>query len=281
MGFEPRHIEKFENSAGTVSQAMPLFEYEWESSQPLKAPQAAVIGGHYGVDLLGTVPGVMDFASERLRCLLYEGAGPSTVDSSLDALMSKLWSIGQGKLFTIDSAGDRRWAFARLRSMPTITWRAGDILSKGLALDFVRLSPWFSTTAISATAAKSASPATLDVTNGGNIAARRVQIRIQSSSAAGFSNIKVVNGANGHEFESTRDAASTNDELRLDTTVPELTYSTDDGVNRADDYGTYVEPPAAQKLLCFDLEPGVNTLTITCSGTPNYTITVTGDAPFA
>lgn len=282
MGFEPRRIEKIENLAGTVSVAIPLFDVEWESAQPLRTAQAAVIGSDFGVDLQATDdPGVMDFASERVRCLLYESAGPSTVDTSLDALMSKLWSIGRFKMFTIDSAGDRRYAFGRLRSMPTITWKAGDILSKGLALDLIRLSPWFSTTAISASATKTASPATLDVTNAGNIVAHRVQIRIQSSSAAGFSNIKVVNGANGHVFESTRDAASTNDELRLDTTVPEVTYSTDDGVNRDDDYGDYVEPPAGQKLLSFDMEPGVNTLTITCAGTPNYVITVTGDSAFA
>lgn len=281
MAFLPRFLEKFTNVAGTSTVTFPVFEVEWESAQALRTSQAAVIGGDFGVDLLGSSPGRMDFAAERLRCLLYESGGPSDVDTELDDLQSKLWSIGKGKLWVVDSSNARRWAFARLRSMPTITWRAGDVLSKGLALDFVRLSPWFDETGISASATKTTSPTTLDVTNSGNIAAKRVQIRIQSQSAAGFSNIKVVNGANGHEFESTRDATSTDDELRLDTTVPEVTYSTDDGVNRDDDYSNYVSPPVTQKLLSFDLEPGLNTLTITCAGTPSYVITVTADAPYA
>lgn len=281
MAFLPRYLEKFTDASGSTEVTFPGFDVEWESSQPLRSSQAPLIGSDYGADLLGTATARLDFASERFRCRVYEPGGPSDVDDTLDELLAKIWSIGRGKLWTVDSTNARRWAFARPVSLPTVAWRADDVLSKSLSLDFVRFTPWFDEAPISASATKTASPATLEVTNHGTIAATRVQIRIQSQSAAGFSNIKVVNGANGHVFESTRDATSTNDELRLDTTVPEVTYSTDDGVNRDDDYAAYVEPPLAQKLLSFDLEPGVNELTITCSGTPNYLITVTGDAPFA
>lgn len=281
MGYEPRRLEKFENAAGTVSQAIPLFEYEWESSQGLKAPQAAAIGAHYGVDLLGTSPGVMDFGAERLRCLLYEPGGPSDVDDELDDLMSKLWSIGQGKLYTIDSAGDRRWAYARLRSMPTITWRAGDILSKGLALDFVRLSSWFSETQITDTETVTADGETWVVANPGNISATRGTIRIRSNSAAGFTNPKITNETTGDEFETARDASSANDEVKLDTTVPSVEYTSDNGVNYSDDYSNYQEPPVTQRLLSFSLAPGNNTLRLNSGGTVNCDVEVAFDAPFA
>ena len=274
-----RYLSKFTSADGsTISYTFPTKAYEYESSQVVKSPRSAAVGSDYAVRLLGTAKVVRDVAAERVRAVKVDT--DANVNSEADNARSKLYLGAYGKLWTTDGT-DLRWAWAEVAEMPQITVSYGQPGMQPMAFGFTRFSDWFDDTAISATATKSASPATLDVTNPGNIAAKRVQIRIQSSSSAGFSNIKVVNGANDHEFESTRDAASANDELRLDTTVPETTYSTDDGVNRTDDYSTYVEPPTGQKLLSFELEPGVNTLTITCSGTPSYVITVTGDAPFA
>jgi len=274
-----RYLSKFTSADGSSYEyVFPLARFEYESSQGVKSPRASSIGNDYAVRLLGTAKVVRDVGMERIRCV--DNDTEANLNTEADNARSKLYLGAYGKLWTTDGT-DLRWAWAELAEMPQIEVTYQRRFVRSMVFGFVRFSDWFDDTAISATAAKSASPATLDVTNPGNIAAKRVQIRIQSSSSAGFSNIKIVNGANDHEFESTRDAASTNDELRLDTTVPEITYSTDDGVNRTDDYSTYVTPPASQKLLAFDLEPGVNTLTITCSGTPDYTITVTGDAPYA
>lgn len=282
MGFEPRRLEKFESADASISQTFPLFEFEWESQQDLRSPLAHLVGAHYGFDHRGTSPGLLDFGAERLRCMVYESAGPATVDTSLDALMSKLWSIGQGKLFTIDSAGDRRWAYARLRSMPSISWRAGDILSKGLALDFVRLSPWYGTTAFTHTETVTASPDSFTLAVPGNIDTGLVVVRFRANAIGGFSagvkleNLTAVHGIN-YVFESSRASASADSEIRLRTAnvgvtgTPDVGYSNDDGASYADDFGNLVLSTDHQ-VLAFRFAAGNNSMRATVGGTPNVDI---------
>lgn len=274
-----RYLYKWTAMDGTShAYTFPTARYELEQTQAVTSPIGKVLGGGT-VRLLGNQPVALEEAQVRIRCVFV--GSESEQDDEIDGARANLYLGALGKLWSTDIGGNERWALAEITEMPQLTVAYGSPNILPMVFGFRLFTPWFDEAPISASATKTASPATLEVTNHGTIAATRVQIRIQSQSAAGFSNIKVVNGANGHVFESTRDATSADDELRLDTTVPEVTYSTDDGVNRGDDYAAYVEPPLAQKLLSFDLEPGVNELTITCSGTPNYLITVTGDAPFA
>ncbi|MGE0688459.1 MAG: hypothetical protein AB7P33_17075 [Dehalococcoidia bacterium] len=292
MAFLPRHIEKFENIAGTLSVNVPIFEVEWESGQPLRAPRSQLLGASYGFDMLGTNPALFDFGAERVRCLLYEGAGPSTVDTSLDDLMSDLWSMGLCKIYTIDSAGARRWAYGRMQSMPTISWRGGDVLSKGLALDFLRLSPWLGTTAITHTETVTSSPDTFTVNNPGNLPATIVEIRLRANANPGFTNPKIENltavntpfGSVLYTFETARDGASSNDEVRLFTGSPaeaaSVKRSTDNGSSYADDFAQLVIG-TAHRVLAFALAPGDNSIKATIGGTANVDVQITAYAAYA
>lgn len=125
----------------SVSVAMPLADYEWESSQGLRSVQSAVVGAHYGFDHRGSAPGVKDFAHELLRCTVRED-DPGDVDTLIDEFMAGAWSIGLGKLYTIDHDNVRRWAYARLASMPGLSWRAGMIFAKTVQVEFIRMSDW-------------------------------------------------------------------------------------------------------------------------------------------
>lgn len=292
MGYEPRRVEKWVNLAGTVTVNVPSYEVEWESAQGLRAPRAVVSGASYAYDLLGTNPALFDAGSERVRCLLYEPGGPTDVDDSLDDLMSGLWGMGLCKIYVVDSAGARRWAYGRVQSMPTITWKAGDILSKGVSIDFVRLSPWLGETAITHTETVTASPDTFTVNNPGNLPATIVEVRFRSNSAAGFTNPKIENltavstpfGSVLYTFETARDAASINDEVRLFTGSPEeaaaVEYSTNNGSSYADDFAQ-ITIPTVHRVLAFALAQGDNSLKATIGGTANVDIEITAWAAYA
>ncbi len=144
MSYQPRILEKFTSIDGSVSYTFPLANYEWDSSQPLRAGTDSVIGAHYGFDYLGNAPGLKDFATETLRVLDLQ-ATPTAVDTDVDSMLSGMWSCGRGKLYTKDSSSVERWAYARLVSMPSLSWKAGDIFSKTVAWNFRRQSDWFAT----------------------------------------------------------------------------------------------------------------------------------------
>ena len=266
MGYEPRRFEKFESADAAVSQLFPLGEWEQESAQPLRTPLATITGAHFGYDLLGTAPGLMDFASETLRCIIHEST-PTLVDTAYDDLMSKLWRIGQGKLFSIDNAAVRRWAYARLRSMPTITWKAGDAFIKGASMDFVRLSPWYGTTQFSQTTAITITPQVVSVTNTGNFPIYNAVLILRGT----FVDPTITNTTNGYTFGTTRDGAGATNYLKIDAGRHTVQWSTNSGGTYADDYALYTRPLSQVALM--KLEPGANSLSIAGrTGTTNLDV---------
>lgn len=282
MSFQPRIPEKFENAGGTVSQAFPLGEFEWESVQPLRSAVASLVGAHYGFDFRGDLPGIKDFASERIRCTVLSSApgDPGNVDTDVDAIKSKFWSIGRGKLYTIDHDNARRWAWARLNAMPSLTWRAGMIFQAPITLEFLRLSDWFSTTETAVTETVTADAEEWTVTNPGNIPAEFMTIRLRANATSGISNPKITNVTTGYVLESTFDSSSANDELRIDTENGLVESSDDDGASYDDAFSTYVIPDT-QHILAMKLNPGANIIRYEGDGTPNLDVTFSFYGPWA
>lgn len=283
--FTPRILRKFESLDSSKLYIFPLVDYEWESNQELRIPSVPLIGTDYGFDLLGDNPGLRGFSEERVRFAVHSKCDPADIDSEIDSLRSNMLRAGRGKGWTIDSDGNLRWALMRLTEMPSfsivsINSQAAQKMLAVVAI-FRRQSDWFAEDQISGSGTITTSPDSIVVNNPGNLTAKRVIIRIKSNSSAGFTNPKVVNTANGHEFESETDAASVDDELKLDTSVPSVEVSFDDGVSYVDDFPNYVLPPSTQRILSFNLEPGDNTLVFTSGGTPNFDVEVLADAPYA
>lgn len=278
-----RYLHSFTNVDGGNEFIFPEARYEWSGSQALRSPQAQVIGRDFPIRLLGSRPSQMGAGQERLRFVAHGTAQEQ--DAIAMAARSKLYVNAYGKLWlkswVEDDHGDLQermeWAMAELAEMPEITVSYQSIGTMPIIFGFTRFTPFFDATPISASATKTASPATLEVTNHGNIAAKRVVITVMGT----FDDIKIVNDANGHELYVNFTGASSDDGIKLDTSVPAI-YTTDDGgVNWTPNYGIYNSPPVTQKLLSFELEPGAQELTLTSGGSPNYSIEVAAEAPFA
>lgn len=273
-----RYLEKFTSADGVISYTFPLKRYEYVPTQTLRSPRLQLSAQDYAVRLRGSAPSLLEVAQERVRCVFTGTA--SEQDDEADEARSKLYLGAFGKLYTLGDDSTRRWAEAELAEMPEITVRAGENLLQPMVFGFNRFSQWFAETQIEASETITSSGQTFVVNNPGLLPAKRVNIRIRSNSAAGFTNPKVSNLTNGHEFETGRDAASADDEVKLDTSVPSLGYSTDNGSTYADDIGQYVAPPNYQKALSFWLEPGDNTLEVESGGTVNCDVEITAEAAF-
>jgi len=181
MGYQPQILEKFESRDASISYTFPEFEWLWTSEQGLRTPYDAAIGAHFAFDHLGVNPGVMEVAREQLACVILKSS-PSDVDAEYDNMRSKLWRAGGGKLFVIDSASVRRWAYARLAAMPGHTWQAGDIFKKSVVLEWLRFSPWQGTSLLPASAQQVTNNGqTWVVNNPGNIPAQLLRLRFRSN----------------------------------------------------------------------------------------------------
>lgn len=265
---------------GSISVTFPTADYDLAQRQSLSAPSEYVIGQHGSVDLLGGAPALIDDGEDTLRFTV-RGATPADVDTAIDALRLKLYQIGEGKLFTIDSNGVRRWSLARAEALPEISWRAGDIFRKAASLMFRRKPFEYLATAIDVSEEITLDGATFVVNNPGTLPATRVTITVSGSGWDNFTvrNTTPVDGIE-YEFTVNRASASADDVSRLDTRVPSVEYSDDDGDTWADDFVSYEFPADnAQEPLTFALAPGDNTIEFESDGTVNCIVRIEADAP--
>lgn len=283
--YTPRLLRKFESIDTLNSFVFPLINYEWESTQELRAPNVETISRDYLFDYLGTGVAFKGDGVERLRFGIHSACDPLDIDEEVDNLRSVLFRAGLGKGWTTNRSGDLRWAYMRIVSMPSFSIaNLDDAMSQKViacVAEFRRESDWFAEDQITKTQTITASPTLVSVTNPGTLTADKVVIRIRANAAGGFTNPKIVNSANTDEFETARDSASSNSEVKLDTSESSVEYSNDNGSSYTDDFGNYVLPPVGQVILSFRLEPGVNSLSVTCGGTPNFDIEIAAEAPYA
>lgn len=265
-----RYLEKFENLSGTISVVFPLYRYEYQPQQDMEAWTEQVIGLEMGYDALGSRLTRLGAAMDTVRfVLLADTAG--AFDTSFDTLKSDCYRIGKGKLWTLGADGTRRWAWARLTQFPEITVGQRNSSWAPMILGFSRFSKWYASAAIQSIQAVTATGFEWSVNNTGQIAVDLMTLRLRANTAAGITNPKITNRINGYVFESTRDSASVNDELRLDTERSAIERSVDDGVNYSDDFASYVWP-ALQQLGTFRLEPGLNTIRYDGAGVVNLNV---------
>jgi hypothetical protein len=241
----------------------PLAEFEYEEEQGLYVPAAALTGGHYDLDQLGTASPVKQSAMLRISARVVEDT-PDEVDAAVQNILARCWSIGRGKLWTrgrVSAAEVLRWAWARPLAMPRVEWAAGGIVTKDLRLAFRRMSDWYGDTLAAYTGASAVAittdPQVVTITNAGDAKVFNAIITLSGT----YTNPVIANAANSYQLESTRTGASANDQLRFDAGARRVERSTDGGSTWAGDYGAFVRP--AGQIQLFVLEPGDNDLTIT------------------
>lgn len=266
------HLEKFEDRTGALSYTFPLQMYQWESQQGLALPSSAVVGASYSYDHYNySVAPKMD-ALETVRFVNLRSSA-SALETDLDSLRAVMYRAGRGKLFTIDSAGNRRWCWARVSDMPAFTFSPGQFRHLPVAISFKRMSDWYDTTQTSVTSALiTVSGTTFTVTNSGNAVVKNAIISLLSKNATGFTNPVLLNQTNGYQVSSTRDGTSINDILKIDAGAASIQYSSNNGATYADDYALATIGAAQVGLM--NLEPGSNQFKYTDGATPNLQVKV-------
>jgi hypothetical protein len=274
-----RFLEKFVSLSGAVSYTFPLKAYEWESVESLRTAFLESVGMDFAFDALHNAPAPRNVANETVRFIIV-GANASAVDTEVDAMKAKLYNIGRGKLYTIDNAGTRRWCYARLTAMPDVRVAVPALVHVPASVQFQRFSPWFAESITTVTTAiVTTNPKTFTVTNAGNVPVKVVSFRFRSNSNTGFTNPALLNSINSYSFSSTRDAASANSELKVDTEDLSVKFSADDGMSYADDFANFTI--GSNQGSFFQLEPGDNSIVYTDGGTPDLSLEIAFYTPYA
>lgn len=259
------YLEKFENTAGTISYTFPLDDLEYTAEQAYRAATAELAGADYAHDFAGSAPWVKGTGSESLSFTIW-GSSASAAVTEFDAMVGKLRQIGRGKLFALLPDGSRRWAWAKLTGRPSYVEQPLSFYNVPVNVRFERFSDWYATTATTGTQAITASPTTLTITNAGNAPVRSIVFRLRANGAGGFDAPMLSNLTNGYSIASSRTAAGADDEIRIDSGAVRVEYSTTNGASYEDDYDSATL--GATQIGLFRLEPGANSIRYTGTGTP-------------
>lgn len=265
-----RYVEKFTGSG--IEVVFPLKGYEYEPSQGFRFADRPVIGADYPYDFNGVHPWAKDVGIEPVRFLL-AGDTPVNLQAQYDALLSALRNAGQGQLWTIDAAGVRRWAWAKLASRPGFMSSVEAWQHTPVTLSMRRYSDWMADTQTSFSIDVTGNPQ-IDVHSYvGNAPAEHMVIVFQPLVAAGFNVPQIENMDNGYITGSGRLSSNLNQRFRIDTERYLAEWSTDGGATYVADYTNLIRGP--KQVGFMRLEPGTNGLRFTNSGAANYRVTFT------
>src|SRR3990167_7418395 len=162
----PRYADRFTSDDGsTIVFTFPLNVYEWDSGdQVLSSPFAPLTGAHYDYDMLGTSLAVKRNAIETVNFLVKGTV--AEIEDKLAEARQKCYRAGRGKLWALDSTGDRWWRYARVRSIPG--FRLKDQFQAPMSIAFDFMSDWYNDTAIAADVTLNANPTTFSIDTLGN-----------------------------------------------------------------------------------------------------------------
>ena len=259
----PRFLEKFESDGASISYTFPLGRYEWQSTQPFRSAYRSVVGASYAHDFYGALPYPKDVGIETVRAIL-EASSTANLDTAVDNLKEELVNIGRGKLYTLTDASVRRWAWAKLLDMPEFRVGVGMGISphQPVIIRFARFGDWRHATATEDTQTCDEDPEAFTITNPGNAPVYDAVFTIEANTAGGFSNLVITNSTTGYSITTTRDSAADTDEIVIDCGKGTFEY------NGADDYATVTL--GATQVGFMRLDPGSNSFSIACDGTPNF-----------
>lgn len=255
----PRFLEKFVSIDGLTSFTFPLKAYQLDSTQTVRRVLLDIIGASYPIDLLGAQSAPKDAESLVHRAYIVgsPGSGGTTIDTALDDMRHKLFKIGFGKLYTLDSLGNERWAYASLMGMPQTTWKAGDLDFMGLALDWRRLSDWYGVTQYSQVFHIGTNPATVLVHNSGNAQVFNSVLTLKGT----YTGPHITNSTNTFEVDTTQNGSATTHWYKIDAGQGTVLFASDSGVTYSGIFSTVTLPTNQVHLMV--LEPGDNYLVVT------------------
>lgn len=257
-----RYLEKFESDGASVSYTFPLNAYEWQSTQPLRTAYGRVVGANYPHDHYGSLQAPKGRGIESYRAMIVKTSA-AAVDTELDNMKEELVNIGRGKLYTLTAAGVRRWATARLAGMPEFSVNPTHINHQPVIVRFDRLSDWKDSSETTGSELNiTTSPKAFTINNPGNAPVYDAVFTIDADTAGGFSNLAITNSTTGYSITTTRDSAADTDQIVID--CGKGTYE----FNGADDFSLVTLGTTQTGFM--KLDPGNNSFSVTCDGTPSY-----------
>ncbi|QFG02167.1 hypothetical protein [Tepidiforma bonchosmolovskayae] len=270
----PWRITRFEDRWDpTIGWNIPEADYEWQAQSGIRVAATQAVGRDYAVDLLGWARAPRSDAVETVRCALVAPDPQASIAQWMD-IQRTLERIGRGKLWAELPDGSRLWCEARLRQAPNYTVSAYSWLRQAVSVQWQRLSPWWSETALQSQWTVISSGQQQTVTIGGTSPTGRVTIRLVAGTVGGYANPRIVDMAGGATIQCSRTAAVSGAILELDAWAQTARESTDGGTTWTD-VSSSVSLPAWQ-VPWFELRPGVATIRYEQdSGSPSVTVTLT------
>jgi hypothetical protein len=277
-----RYLSSFQSLDGVYSFTLPQYAYEYQPRQNLRESEVIVMGRDFALDLMsGKV--LLKEVAEESASLVSLNESLTALDTAIDNMKSALYHGADGYLFTTGADGTVRRARGRLTRMPEMTLSTIPYAIP-TAIHFKRYSLWGVASAINTSTLVTANGQTWTVNNPGNTPITKMVIRLRANTSAGIVNPIITNNsapvASPAVFASLRDSVSVNSEIKLDTSVPSVEWSDNNGSSYVDDFANYVLPTGVQALLSFRLIPGNNTIQYNGSGTPNLQVEFVADSGF-
>lgn len=260
-----RYAFKFTGEGGEV--VFPLAQFEYEPAQDFRSADMPLVGADYAFDFAGVHPWAKAVGVESVRFLL-AGSPAQALQDQYDSMLTILMNAGMGQLWTTDPGGDERWADAKLASRPTITSVTNRWGYSPVSCRFRRYSDWQGPI-VTGSQVVNTTPQLVALPNDGTARQRRFTFRLRSNSATGFNRPQMEHMGNGLVLGSTRVASTALQEIKIDGERSLVDWSTDDGLTYVSDWASVVLGPKQVDFM--RLEPGVNTLRFTNTGTPNFT----------
>lgn len=282
-----RYAEKFESLDGSVSWTFPSTDYQYQAEQAFRRATAPAVGADYAHDYAGYGAWAKELASEKITGLIW-GTSGANADTQFDEMASKLRSVGLGKLYLVDQAGARRWAYAKLTARPSYRNSSTTFYNIDVSVDVTRLSDWFATALTSASSAVAVNYESFVVNNAGNAPVKTGLIfQLTSSAAAGFSDVRITNVTTGESIRWRGSARWSGAVLRIDNSDLSVRLDADAGLVVGDSTSFVGEGGVGGPDIQTDayplvelgptqggfitLDPGNNTIVIQVDGTAAYT----------
>lgn len=267
----PKVLRRFESLDGTEVWKAPLLDIEFEDAQPIIAPQQDVIGANFGYDMLGVQPGRVQSALDTLRFTLRADCGAAELDLRFSELRNKIYNIGLGNGFLLDSLGAELRAEMRLINLPTysVIATAQPQAAKLLIADaqFRRQTPWLGAIQVTEET-PDATTYTFTVSNPGTMEAEDAIITLVGAWGSSF----VLNNlTNGMRVASTRGGAGANDGVEFNCGLNTVRYTDDAGVTWFPDYANFARKTGQGGSL-MRFPRGTSNMQLVIDGTPASTI---------
>ncbi len=282
-----RYAEKFESSDAGQSYSFPLDDYVYSAGQSFRRSLSPAVGADYAHDHAAAAPWTKEISDERITGVIW-GTSGAGADAEFDDMASTLRSIGLGKLFLKDQAGDRRWCWAKLVSRPGYGTSAVAFTNIPFTIQVTRLSDWFDASQTTASSAVATNYEAFTITNPGNAYVKTgLVITLTASAASGFSNVIITNVTTGEIIRWHGTARWSGAVLRIDNSDLSITLLPDPGLVIGDSTsfvgeagiggpGVYVDAYQNSELGptqpgFITLAPGDNDMVIQVDGSAAYT----------